>query len=88
MYKLLLKSTVAALMMGAPVLLVSGAARPALAAPVTARTTSFESFDQRARAGQRLNVVFFGASLTWGANASDPLKTSYRANVANMLEAK
>jgi len=42
----------------------------------------FSQFDQRARAGAKLKVGFFGASLTWGANASDPLKTSYRAHVA------
>jgi len=47
---------------------------------------SFAEFDRRARAGERLNVVFFGASLTWGANASDPMQTSYRALVAQRLE--
>src|SRR5882672_80828 len=49
---------------------------------------SFKEFDRRARAGERLNVVFFGASLTWGANASDPLQTSYRALVARRLEGR
>lgn len=49
-------------------------------------TTSFASFDQRARAGDHLNVVFFGASLTWGANSSDPELTSYRADVARKFE--
>lgn len=48
---------------------------------------SFAGFDQRAQAGERLNVVFFGASLTWGANATDPQLTSYRARVAQQLEA-
>ncbi|HZZ71551.1 MAG TPA: SGNH/GDSL hydrolase family protein [Pirellulales bacterium] len=48
---------------------------------------SFAHFDQQARSGDRLNVVFFGASLTWGANASDPQQTSYRAVVAQRLEA-
>lgn len=48
---------------------------------------SFAGFDQRAKAGERLNVVFFGASLTWGANATDPQLTSYRARVAQQLEA-
>ncbi len=33
-------------------------------------------------------MVFFGASLTWGANATDPLLTSYRARVAQRLEAQ
>ena len=48
---------------------------------------SFEDFDRRAKAGERLSVVFFGASLTWGANASDPQLTSYRAIIAQRLEA-
>ena len=51
-----------------------------------AAAASFADFDRRARAGERLEVVFFGASLTWGANASDPLRTSYRAEVARRLE--
>ena len=54
---------------------------------VGAPTPSFAGFDQRATAGQRLNVVFFGASLTWGANATDPQMTSYRARVAQQMEA-
>jgi lysophospholipase L1-like esterase len=41
----------------------------------------FTAFDRRAQAGDHLNVVFFGASLTWGANASDQDLTSYRAVV-------
>ena len=49
-------------------------------------TPSFGDFDRRARAGEKLNVVFFGASLTWGANATDPLQTSYRARVAQRME--
>ncbi len=48
----------------------------------------FAAFDRRARAGEPLNVVFFGASLTWGANASDPLRTSYRAVVAQKMKAR
>jgi lysophospholipase L1-like esterase len=55
------------------------------AAQEEARTASFAAFNRRAQDGERLNVVFFGASLTWGANASDPMLTSYRANVANYL---
>lgn len=51
-----------------------------------AATPSFEDFDRRAREGERLSIVFFGASLTWGANASDPQQTSYRALVARRLE--
>jgi len=53
-----------------------------------AAAASFADLDRRARAGERLSVVFFGASLTWGANATDPQQTSYRALVAKRLEAK
>jgi lysophospholipase L1-like esterase len=52
------------------------------------RSSSFADFDRRAREGERLDVVFFGASLTWGANASDPNRTSYRAEIARRLDAK
>lgn len=50
------------------------------------RAPGFEEFDRRAQAGERLNVVFFGASLTWGANATEPNLTSYRGRMAEMLE--
>jgi lysophospholipase L1-like esterase len=43
-----------------------------------AGTAGFAEFDRRGQAGESLNVVFFGGSLTWGANASDPQRTSYR----------
>ncbi len=49
---------------------------------------SFAAFDARATAGERLSVVFFGASLTWGANASDQARTSYRAYLAEKLETR
>jgi lysophospholipase L1-like esterase len=48
---------------------------------------SFAEFDRRANAGERLHVVFFGASLTWGANATDPQLTSCRARIAQQMEA-
>ncbi len=51
-------------------------------------TMSFAEFEKRAIQGERLTVAFFGASLTWGANSSDPLKTSYRARMAEKLEAR
>ncbi len=50
--------------------------------------TSFAEFDRRAERGEPLNVVFFGASLTWGANATDPLLTSYRGRFADRLRAE
>lgn len=46
---------------------------------------SFTEFDRRAKAGEPLTVVFFGASLTWGANATDQAHTSYRAVIADLL---
>jgi lysophospholipase L1-like esterase len=52
-----------------------------------AKRGSFAEFDARARAGARLSVVFFGASLTWSANASDPVETSYRAVMRDQFEA-
>ena len=48
-----------------------------IASIATAAEPSFADFDRRARAGEPLNVVFFGASLTWGANATDSQLTSY-----------
>jgi lysophospholipase L1-like esterase len=55
---------------------------------LAAQAASFAEFDRRARAGERLTVCFFGASLTWGANATDPNRTSYRALVGRRLEAR
>ncbi len=51
-------------------------------------STSFADFDARAATGKPLTVVFFGGSLTWGANASDPQKTSYRARMGDYLRRK
>ena len=53
-----------------------------------ARVASFAAFDARATAGEPLSVVFFGGSLTWGANSSDPQRTSYRALMGEYLRAK
>ncbi len=53
-----------------------------------AATPSFADFDRRARNGEPLSVVFFGGSLTWGANASDPQITSYRGLMAQYLRTK
>ncbi|MAX27659.1 MAG: GDSL family lipase [Phycisphaeraceae bacterium] len=46
---------------------------------------SIANFHKRAQAGEKLNVVFLGGSLTWGANASDPNQTSYRALMGKYL---
>jgi len=66
-------------------LLVCALAATTAPAHATATTPSFAVFDKRAKAGEHLTVVFFGCSLTWGANASDPQLTSYRADVAQDL---
>ncbi len=57
-----------------------------MALAAEAKLGSFADFDAKAKAGARLNVVFFGASLTWGANASDPAETSYRAVMRDRFE--
>lgn len=49
-------------------------------------TPEFATFDQKARTGETLNVVFLGGSLTWGAQATNPQKTSYRAIVQRKLQ--
>ena len=68
-------------------LAVTASAAIAAADAPPAKSPSFAQFHQRATAGERLSVVFFGASLTWGANASDPQLTSYRAVVGQRLAA-
>lgn len=73
MSKLLLK-----LLIAASILIVSARG---------ASTPSFADFDKRAKTGEKLTVVFFGASLTWGANATDPQLTSYRARVSQQMTA-
>ena len=52
------------------------------------RAASFAEFDRRARAGETPSVVFFGGSLTWSANASDPNATGFRPLVAEHLRAR
>ena len=49
---------------------------------------SFADFDRRAREGAELSVAFFGGSLTWSANASDPDRTGFRPLLAEHLRAK
>src|SRR3978361_1092161 len=57
-----------------------------IAGAADVRKPDFADFDRRARAGEHLNIVFFGASLTWGANATDPQVSSYRADAARRFE--
>lgn len=53
-----------------------------------AQEASFAAFDARARAGERLTVVFFGGSLTWSANATEPNVTGFRGLMAKYFSAK
>jgi lysophospholipase L1-like esterase len=57
----------------------------AIMSPMSDRRGDLSDFDRRARAGEPLCVAFFGGSLTWGANASDPQLTSYRALMSRYL---
>ena len=45
-------------------------------------------FCERAELGARLTVAYLGGSLTWGANATDPNRTSWRAEVGEKLETR
>ncbi|MBN1558521.1 MAG: SGNH/GDSL hydrolase family protein [Lentisphaerae bacterium] len=47
---------------------------------------SFAEFDRRAKNGATLDVVYLGGSLTWGANATDPNRTSWRALTGRYLQ--
>lgn len=55
--------------------------------PMTPLST-VAGFAAKAEKGTPLSVVFFGGSLTWGANASDPQTTSFRALTARWLRDK
>ncbi|MGE9296430.1 MAG: SGNH/GDSL hydrolase family protein [Puniceicoccales bacterium] len=46
---------------------------------------SVARFHERAEAREPLRVAFLGGSVTWGANASDPLVTSYRGLMMQWL---
>ena len=48
---------------------------------LSANANSVASFCERAEKGERLTVAFLGGSLSWGANATDPNKASWRALV-------
>ena len=67
------------------------AALTALADPMStpsAPLTTVASFAARAEKHEPLSVVFFGGSLTWGANSSDPQRTSYRGLMMRYLQEK
>ena len=49
---------------------------------------SFVDFDAKAKSGERLTVVYFGCSLTWSANATEPNLTGFRGRMSDFLEKK
>lgn len=52
------------------------------------RDHPLKAFYRRCERGQRLRLAFLGGSITWGATATDPLKTSWRALVTQHFEAR
>lgn len=40
---------------------------------------------QKLESGKHLTVAYFGGSITWGATATDPMRTSWRALLTGML---
>ena len=52
------------------------------------KSASFGDFDARAKAGEKLTVAFFGGSLTWSANATEPNVTGFRGLMAKYLTEK
>lgn len=67
-------------------ILCNGSALPAKADSPMKPSPDFAQFDARAKEGDSLSIVFFGGSLTWGAEATDPQLTSYRAIMARKFE--
>lgn len=53
-----------------------------------AKAADFATFEKRVQSGQPVNIVFFGGSLTWGAQSTDPQNTSYRARMAERFAEK
>ena len=49
-------------------------------------TGGFAEFDAKARAGENLTVAYFGCSLMWSANASEPNETGFRGLMSRYLE--
>lgn len=53
-----------------------------------ARYPELASVYARMNEGGHVTVAYLGGSITWGAQATDPMKTSYRARVTKHLEQK
>ena len=63
-------------------------AASAVWAAKTPQYPALAKFTRAMKDGQRVKIAYFGGSITWGATASDPLKTSWRALVTSALEDK
>jgi len=60
----------------------------AVISPLVAAPFEVRDFAAKAESRQPVSVVFFGGSLTFGANASDPNVTSYRGRMMEWLRAR
>lgn len=61
---------------------------PASSMSTVSEPVSFSALRERLQRDERLNVVFLGGSLTWGAQATDPQLTSYRARLGARMQAE
>lgn len=48
--------------------------------------SNMQKFFQKLKCGEEATVAYFGGSITWGATATDPLKTSWRALLTKRLQ--
>lgn len=71
-----------------PLLVTAALAGSALLTTHAAGDTapSFGTLAEKLAKGGNISVVFLGGSLTWGAQSTNPQKTSYRALVSRKLE--
>ncbi len=53
---------------------------------ISAPLPNFSDFSVKVESGKDVSVVFLGGSLTWGAQATNPQRTSYRALINQKLE--
>ncbi|HEX2951919.1 MAG TPA: SGNH/GDSL hydrolase family protein [Armatimonadota bacterium] len=74
----------------APILLcLSASCSIAMAKPSHIKDAQYPNlvaFFDKLRQGKHVTVAYLGGSITWGATATDPLKTSYRALTTSYLE--
>ena len=59
-----------------------------MGAHAAGKTADFADFDARANAGEALTVCYFGGSLTWSANATEPNRTGFRGVMSDYFVKK